>query len=386
MLNRLRVKLYEPVLPLELLSSSGYTEGMRNRIAFTTVLSLMLLPAVTSRAAFEPVAESPLLQGGASSMLFPGSPLVMFSNPASMGLLEGSGVSASASRPFGLRRLDRTALAGTWMFSNAAVGAALSLTGDGTYTEGVVNTSVAWRAAPGLVLGLGTSIRDLRISGYGRATGFSADAGAAWSPIGGIYSAVSLRGFVRSDLGDSGDPAAPRILEAAVGVVPLDRVRVSVGIGREEGLGPVISVTTCFIPADVVSLSAGLLTDPARFWAALSISISDLDIGYGYGEHSALPGSHFISLCYGSCASSPDPLHTETGGGEEAGVPEFPLDINTATEEELTAIPGIGPGRASAIRSWVETNGPVTDVDSLDEVPGIGPSLLTVLREYLEVR
>ncbi|GEM_PF-394335 len=371
---------------LELFFSGEYTADMRQWIPLRVVLMVMLIHTGMIAAAFEPAAESPLLQGGASSMLFPLSPLVLFSNPASLGLLNGSGVSASASRPFGLRRLDRTALAADWMFEDMVLGGALSLSGDGSYSECILNTSAAWKASPGLVLGLGASLRDLQISGYGRASGFSADAGAVWSPTAGIYSAISLRSFLRSSLGESGDPAAPKVLEFAVGAVPIDRIRIALGIGRQEGLGPEFSVMTSFIPTDAISLSAGLLTDPARFWATLTVSISSLDLAYGYGEHSTLPGSHFISLCYGSCASSPAPFDSGAEPDTSDAEPDFPLDVNSVTEEELIAIPGIGPGRAAAIRSWLDMNGPVTDIDMLDDIPGIGPSLLAVLREYLEVR
>lgn len=52
------------------------------------------------------------------------------------------------------------------------------------------------------------------------------------------------------------------------------------------------------------------------------------------------------------------------------------LDINTATREQLDALPGIGPVRAAAILAWREEHGPFRFPEELLEVPGIGEKTL----------
>jgi competence protein ComEA len=69
---------------------------------------------------------------------------------------------------------------------------------------------------------------------------------------------------------------------------------------------------------------------------------------------------------------------------EEAPV-SFPLNINTATPEELMTVPGIGPSKASLIRNYIEMHGEFETIDELIEVPGIGPATLENLRPYLTV-
>jgi competence ComEA-like helix-hairpin-helix protein len=357
---------------------------METRHVISEALLAMMLIAPVSRAAFEPVPESPWQQGGPSSRVFPASPLVIFGNPAALGLLERSGVAASASRPFGLDRLDRAAIAGEWMGSGAVAGLGISLSGDEGYSETTLSVAGAWRAWNGLALGLGISARRLQISTYGRATGFSADLGVAWSPVQGVYSAAALRSAFRTDLGDSGDPAAPRELEAAVGLVPMSGLTVSIGAAQQERLGPEVSISTSFSPASHAVLSAGIRTDPGRFWAALTLSLGDMALGYGYSEHPALPGSHSLELCWGGCAADPAPVAWGEESSEDA--PEtasFPLNVNLATEQQLELIPGIGPARASTIVAWIRENGPVSSVEELDDIPGIGPSRMTVLRAHL---
>ncbi|WP_410875009.1 helix-hairpin-helix domain-containing protein [Nocardia sp. A7] len=59
------------------------------------------------------------------------------------------------------------------------------------------------------------------------------------------------------------------------------------------------------------------------------------------------------------------------------------VDLNTATETELDALPGVGPVTAKAILAWRTTNGRFTDVAQLGEVDGIGPARLARLRDLV---
>lgn len=61
------------------------------------------------------------------------------------------------------------------------------------------------------------------------------------------------------------------------------------------------------------------------------------------------------------------------------------LNVNTATVEELTALPGIGEKRAQAILETRKEKGGFKSVDELTEVKGIGPANLEKLRPYLRV-
>ncbi|MGW4844098.1 helix-hairpin-helix domain-containing protein [Nocardia brasiliensis] len=61
------------------------------------------------------------------------------------------------------------------------------------------------------------------------------------------------------------------------------------------------------------------------------------------------------------------------------------LDLNTATEAQLDALPGVGPVTAKAIITWRTTHGRFTDISQLGEVDGIGPARLARLRELVRV-
>jgi competence protein ComEA len=61
------------------------------------------------------------------------------------------------------------------------------------------------------------------------------------------------------------------------------------------------------------------------------------------------------------------------------------LDLNTATVEQLDALPGVGPVTAGAIVAWRQANGKFTSVDQLADVDGIGPARLEKLRPLVRV-
>lgn len=57
------------------------------------------------------------------------------------------------------------------------------------------------------------------------------------------------------------------------------------------------------------------------------------------------------------------------------------VNINTATAQELTTLPGIGQAKAEAIIKHREANGPFKSVDQLTEVKGIGDKILEKLKD-----
>jgi competence protein ComEA len=61
------------------------------------------------------------------------------------------------------------------------------------------------------------------------------------------------------------------------------------------------------------------------------------------------------------------------------------LNLNTATTDELVALPGIGPSKAQAIVDYRNQHGPFRSVDELRKVKGIGEKLFTQLRSEVTV-
>ena len=95
----------------------------------------------------------------------------------------------------------------------------------------------------------------------------------------------------------------------------------------------------------------------------------------------------------GSSVTSGTAAPGPPGAGSHPGRPGRPdkpgrsaaVNLNTATVQQLDALPGVGPVTAAAIVAWREANGKFTSVDQLAEVDGIGPGRLEKLRSLVRV-
>jgi len=78
----------------------------------------------------------------------------------------------------------------------------------------------------------------------------------------------------------------------------------------------------------------------------------------------------------------PPPLPPDAGAAP--GTPSAPLDLNTATVEQLDTLPGVGEVTAGRIVAY-RTAHPFTSVDELLEVPGIGQRRFEQLKDLVTV-
>jgi competence protein ComEA len=69
------------------------------------------------------------------------------------------------------------------------------------------------------------------------------------------------------------------------------------------------------------------------------------------------------------------------GAARPAGAAVGPVHLNTATLEQLDALPGVGPVTAQKILDYRQEHGAFGSVDELDAIAGIGPARLEQLRD-----
>lgn len=115
--------------------------------------------------------------------------------------------------------------------------------------------------------------------------------------------------------------------------------------------------------ADALVLAGGFTRRADRAAVNLAAPVAD-------GEEIVVPARGAGTAGASSGAESP-----ATGPS-----PTAPLDLNTATLEQLDALPGIGPTTAQKILDYRQAHGPFHAVDDLDAVPGIGRGRIEQLK------
>ena len=102
----------------------------------------------------------------------------------------------------------------------------------------------------------------------------------------------------------------------------------------------------------------------------------------------SLAAGIFLWLAAGYVAAPSPPRfcvdHRETAAGIAAAAgPSGNLNINTATLEQLDALPGIGPALANAILTHRQENGQFFFVEGIMDVSGIGEKRFEALQPLI---
>ena len=142
--------------------------------------------------------------------------------------------------------------------------------------------------------------------------------------------------------------------------------------------------------ADALQAAGGAVNGADTIGLNMARPVGDGEqIVVGLAPVSGRPTALGSSVASGSVPASKAPGPTGPPSGSGSGSvkpkPAGVLDLNTATAEQLDALPGVGPVTAAAIVAWREANGKFTSVDQLADVDGIGPARLDKLRPLLRV-
>jgi len=131
------------------------------------------------------------------------------------------------------------------------------------------------------------------------------------------------------------------------------------GVVRLAGPGRVI---------DAIAAAGGAATDADLNQVNLAAKVND-------GDRIYVPRR----------GESPPPPPTAGGSSGTPAAQAGPVDLNSATPEQLDALPGVGPATAKAIVEYRTRHGRFRTVDDLLSVPGIGPAKLANLKPLVRV-
>lgn len=192
-------------------------------------------------------------------------------------------------------------------------------------------------------------------------SGRSATQGAVAAVPGASVPGTEPSGSAPSDAASTSTAGGEVVVHVAGSVASPGLVRVRAGARVADA---VVAAGGATEGADVDRLNlAALVVDASRLYVPavgeLEGPVLDAQGGAATGESSSTPGA------------------------AGAAAPAGPIDLNTATAEQLDSLPGVGPATAASILAHRDEHGRFLGVDELQDVRGIGPAKFDALRDLV---
>ena len=174
-------------------------------------------------------------------------------------------------------------------------------------------------------------------------------------------------------------PASPPPATPAVAASPSAAADVVVYVCGAVKSPGVVRVPAGARVADALALAGGPVAKAELDGVNLAAKVVD-------GQQIMVP-ERAATVAAGSSAGtgSSAASGSSAAAGGSAATPGAPININTATLEELDALSGVGPATAQKIIDFRTANGPFKTIDDIKNVSGIGDAKFAAMKDSITV-
>jgi competence ComEA-like helix-hairpin-helix protein len=357
--------------------------GQKLRKGACFVLFCGFLPLATaslSQAQLLPVGARSLALGGVSIAL-QHDPEAIFHNPASLADLSAVQVALFYQRPFGIRELSLATGSIAIPLQPVRLGVGLYTFGNPLFRQQAVLLGAATPLPWGISTAVSIRYQRTDIEGYGSRGRLGLDIAMLARPTDELDWGFSLRQLNQEDATRGGITPVAEIA-VGLGYRPSEDLYLIAEVFDEPQFEPDFRFGVELRVANLLTLRAGGGLSPGRFSAGFGLRKLGIGFDYAFFTHGDLGLTHQFGVVFAAGGRRESPAEN---AAKERAQPPVSVELNTATEEELRTLPGIGPTLAGRIVAYRIENGPFQELEELLNVPGIGKETLKRLRPFLRL-
>lgn len=220
----------------------------------------------------------------------------MIFNPAGLGQLKAGEVSAFYSpQPFGLTELSLSSVAVVQPTSFGSFGIAGSRFGFELYREISGTVSYANSYDDIFFFGVNVTYNSLTIKNYGSASAIGVDIGVLTKITGDLRWGFFAANINAPTIGQAREKL-PQVYSTGLSYSPVSSLLVGVDVVKDVRYSAVVKGGLEYNLVDVVSLRAGVGSNPTKFSSGLGVHYSYVQFDYALTSHQELGLSHQFSV------------------------------------------------------------------------------------------
>lgn len=351
---------------------------------FLLLLNTLLLIQTRAYTSFELRGSGARIHAmGQAYVGLSNTPDAIFINCSGLAQIPYPSLSASYTRPFGLKELTIGSV--TTVIPTALGNLAMGFTNFGSdiYREQSLTTSFNRSVKGKFYYGFNLHYMKLQISNYGSDFCFELDLGFLMKILPNLSWGFMATNLNRATLGQAGDNL-PQTFNTGLSIYPINNLTLNLDMFKDSMFPLELRCGIEYLLFNRVAIRSGFSTEPSRFCAGFGFLFSHLEIDYAITTHKDLGLTHYFSLQL-LLNHRKNRIISENINYKLRPVKITKININTATIENLQKIPGIGPTLAQRIVAYRQQIGKFISLEQLQQVKGIGKNKFESIKPYITI-